>query len=125
MSQTAESAAPLGQQLGAGQILDEVLEPSPLSKLRRRIFKNRSFLIGTLIILTILEELIIGWVHGESTAQVWGEFMAKSMLEILAPILVMFMVLIPLISFAELREALGPGVLKNLLLNEEKKPTVD
>lgn len=54
MSQTAESAAPLGQQLGAGQILDEVLEPSPLSKLRRRIFKNRSFLIGSLIILAIL-----------------------------------------------------------------------
>ena len=36
------------------QTAEEILEPSPLSKLRRRIFKNHSFLIGALILILIL-----------------------------------------------------------------------
>ena len=41
------------------QILDEVLEPSPFQKLRKRIFKNYSFLIGTVILLFILAMAIL------------------------------------------------------------------
>ena len=37
-----------------GQQTAEILEPSPLSKLRRRIFKNHSFLIGAVILILIL-----------------------------------------------------------------------
>ena len=36
-----------------GQIVDETLEPSPMQKLRKRIFGNYSFLTGLLIILII------------------------------------------------------------------------
>ncbi len=36
------------------QTAEEILEPSPLSKLRRRIFKNHSFLIGAVILILIL-----------------------------------------------------------------------
>ena len=36
-----------------GQIVDETLEPSPMQKLRKRIFGNYSFLAGLLIILII------------------------------------------------------------------------
>ena len=36
------------------QTAKEILEPSPLSKLRRRIFKNHSFLIGAVILILIL-----------------------------------------------------------------------
>ena len=34
--------------------LDEVLEPSPFVKFRRRVFKHHSFLIGTVILLAIV-----------------------------------------------------------------------
>jgi len=40
--------------LDAGGILDEVLEPSPFRKLRRRIFRNHSFLAGAIILVLIL-----------------------------------------------------------------------
>ncbi|MCP5152955.1 MAG: ABC transporter permease [Ectothiorhodospiraceae bacterium] len=53
MSQPAGTAGRLPP-LSASEILDEVLEPSPFVKLRRRIFRNYSFLIGTVIILAIL-----------------------------------------------------------------------
>ena len=36
------------------QTAEEILEPSPVSKLRRRIFKNHSFLIGAVILILIL-----------------------------------------------------------------------
>lgn len=37
-----------------GQIVDETLEPSPMQKLRKRMFGNYSFLAGLVIILLIL-----------------------------------------------------------------------
>ena len=36
------------------QTAEEILEPSPMSKLRRRIFKNHSFMIGAAILIVIL-----------------------------------------------------------------------
>ena len=36
------------------QTAEEILEPTPTTKLRRRIFKNHSFLIGALILLVII-----------------------------------------------------------------------
>ena len=42
-----------------GQIVDEVLEPSPMQKLRKRMFGNYSFLAGLVIILIILGVAIL------------------------------------------------------------------
>ena len=42
-----------------GQIVDEVLEPSPMQKLRKRMFGNYSFLAGLVIILLILAVALI------------------------------------------------------------------
>ena len=41
-----------------GQIVDETLEPSPMQKLRKRIFGNYSFLAGLLIILIIFFRIL-------------------------------------------------------------------
>ena len=38
----------------AAKVLDDVIEPSPLVKLRRRIFKNTSFMIGALVLVAII-----------------------------------------------------------------------
>jgi peptide/nickel transport system permease protein len=53
MSQTTHSTPSLPS-LGVGQILDDALEPSPFVKLRRRIFRNHSFMIGTVVLLCVL-----------------------------------------------------------------------
>jgi peptide/nickel transport system permease protein len=46
---------PRGRALfGTDKFVDDVLEPSPFAKLRRRIFRNYSFLIGTVVLLTII-----------------------------------------------------------------------
>ncbi len=49
---------------------EEILEPTPMSKLRKRIFKNQSFLIGAVILIVILSVAILaplfealGWIH--------------------------------------------------------------
>ncbi|MEM8752123.1 MAG: ABC transporter permease [Pseudomonadota bacterium] len=42
-----------------GAIVDEALEPSPFSKLRKRIFGNYSFLIGLFIILAIVSVALL------------------------------------------------------------------
>ncbi|MEM9140459.1 MAG: ABC transporter permease [Pseudomonadota bacterium] len=57
---------PFGRQRTA----EEILEPSPMAKLRKRIFKNHSFLIGAVILLTIFLIAVLapvfemmGWIH--------------------------------------------------------------
>ena len=44
-----DAALPLRGQ----QTAEEILAPSPFTKLRKRIFKNHSFLIGAIILITI------------------------------------------------------------------------
>lgn len=52
------------------QTAEEILEPSPFTKLRRRIFKNYSFLIGAVILLVIITLALLapffeymGWIQ--------------------------------------------------------------
>ena len=51
------------------QTAEEILEPSPWSKLRKRIFRNYSFLIGAIILIVILAVAVLapvfealGWI---------------------------------------------------------------
>lgn len=90
--------------------------------LHRIAWKSLLFLL-MLIALTAVEELVVGWIHGETTAQVWVELSSKSVLDLLAPSLVMLMVLIPLISMTELNRALGPGKLKSVFFAAEETHT--
>jgi peptide/nickel transport system permease protein len=54
MTETA-SPPPRGKALfGTDKFIEDVLEPSPFAKLRKRIFRNYSFLIGTVVLLSIL-----------------------------------------------------------------------
>ncbi|MFK7944603.1 MAG: hypothetical protein AB8B85_17075, partial [Paracoccaceae bacterium] len=52
------------------QTAEEILEPSPWSKLRKRVFKNYSFLIGAIILVSIISVALLapvfeafGWIH--------------------------------------------------------------
>jgi hypothetical protein len=85
-------------------------------RLPGRIAKRVFWLLVILVLLTIAEELILGWIHGHSMVEMETEFRAGSMLELVAEVLLMGLILVPLVSAAELSQALGPGLLQGLLL---------
>jgi len=65
---------------------------------------TRSVLFFVLLItLSVVEELVVGKVHGRSFAATVAEFRAHAGLEMLATSLLMLLVLVPLIAFKELR----------------------
>ncbi len=58
MSETV-SPPPRGEAVfGTTKLVDDVLEPSPFAKLRRRIFRNYSFLAGALVLVAIISVAI-------------------------------------------------------------------
>lgn len=73
-------------------------------------------MLVVLIVLKIVEELIIGAVHGQGIAATVDELLRHSWRELLAPTLLMLLILIPLMTAIELDRALGPGELKDLML---------
>ena len=56
-----------------------------------------------LIALSVVEELVVGKVHGHSLAVTLAEFREHAGLEMLATSVLMLLILIPLIAFKELR----------------------
>jgi len=85
-------------------------------RLPGRIAMRVFWLLLILILLTIAEELIVGWIHGHSLVEMASEFHARSMTELLAEVLLMGLILVPLVSAAEVSRALGPGVLRSQFL---------
>lgn len=67
-----------------------------------------------LVVLTIVEEIIVGQVHGRSVAEVMGDFGAHSR-EITARCIVMLMLLLPFVTMTEMDRVLGRGTLLRLL----------
>lgn len=82
--------------------------------LYRIAWKSLAMLI-VLILFKALEELIVGWVHGSTTAQVFGEFMEKTWLQHWAPLLLMLLILVPMITASEIYRAVGPKQFHNFL----------
>jgi hypothetical protein len=74
-----------------------------------------------LIVLSVIEELLLGKLHGHSFAQTLADYQGRSVLETLAKSIVLLMVLLPMIATIELSKALGPGVLRGLLVSAERK----
>jgi hypothetical protein len=105
----------VGKFLLIGDAIRARLQRRP-GRLLGRIAKRVFWLLLILVLLTIAEELTIGWIHGHSIAETQSEFRARSMLELMAEVLLMGLILVPLVSAAELRQALGPGVLRRLFL---------
>jgi len=82
--------------------------------LPERIAKRVFWLLVILVLLTIAEELVVGWIHGHSIAEMETKFRARSMPELLAEMLVMLLILVPLVAAAELNQALGSGGMRRL-----------
>lgn len=81
------------------------------------IVRKTVLFLVLLVALSVVEELVVGRVHGRSFAQTLAEYASRSGLEILATCLLMLLVLVPLMAVQEVGRALGPGRLRSLLLD--------
>lgn len=94
-------AAGVGERARTGTVLGRVL------------WKSVAFLVF-LVVLTILEELLVGWFHGRTALQVLGELVG-SPLALVASSVLMLLVLLPFFMAQELARVLGPGALRRIL----------
>jgi hypothetical protein len=71
-----------------------------------------------LMIMTIIEEAVVGWFHGHSIASSLGELVGPRLEETIAGVVIMLLVLIPFFAFRVLSEALGEGRLERMFFVE-------
>ena len=69
-----------------------------------------------LFVLTAIEEVIVGLIHGHTVAESLSEFLGGSLLQVVALCLVMLLILIPYLAFKEVDEALGQGRIWQVML---------
>lgn len=91
------------------------------SRLWIAIVRQAVFMWILLIVLSVIEEFLVGFAHGHSIAQTLSDYEASSVALILARTLLLLIVLLPMIATLEVSKVLGPGVLRGLLLAEERK----
>jgi hypothetical protein len=99
----------LGEAAGAGTRL------AAPTLLHRIAWRSLSLLV-LLAALTLLEELVVGWVHGHSPAETLAALEARSLLGLGATCLLLLLVLVPFVAAKQVSLALGPGGLRRLLL---------
>ena len=80
--------------------------------------RRTSAVLVLLIILTIIEEAVVGLFHGRSIAVSLGDLFGARLAETLAGYLIMLLVLIPFFAFRVLSEALGEGRLERMFFVE-------
>ena len=81
------------------------------------LHKAFAFLV-LLIIMTIIEEAVVGLFHHRSIAASLGELVGRRLEETLAGFVIMLLVLIPFFAFRVLSEALGEGRLERMFFVE-------
>jgi hypothetical protein len=98
----------IGESVGVGS---RIAVPTLLHRIAYRVM----LLFILVVALSIAEELVVGWLHHHSVAQTIDELRQKYLPEKLATWLLILLILIPLVAFAEISRALGPGALGRLL----------
>lgn len=105
--------------LGKVILLGDVLSIGKLDHkhpLLHRIAWKTAAMVTFLFAFKIAEEFVVGLYHGESMSEIWMKFTARSDIEIIAPIAMMSLVLVPLITAIEVSRMLGSGRLRDYLL---------
>lgn len=69
-----------------------------------------------LVVLTVVEEAVVGLVHHRSIGDSMNDFLGRRFAESLAGMLILLLVLIPYFAFQVLAEALGEGRLVRMFL---------
>ncbi len=79
------------------------------------ILRRSVLFLLLLIALSIVEELLVGLLHGRSLSHTFAEFIAKGVPELLANCLMMMLVLVPLMTIMEASRAFGEGSFRRFL----------
>jgi hypothetical protein len=83
------------------------------------LYKAFAFLV-LVVVLTIIEEVVVGWFHHQSVAASLGELTGAKRDETFAGILILLLVLTPYFAFHVLDEALGEGRLARMFFVERE-----
>jgi hypothetical protein len=83
--------------------------------LLQRIVLRVLLLFVLLIVLVVVEELLVGWFHGQPVAPTLAEYRHR-LPEVLAMLLLLLLILVPIVAVTELSRAMGPGALRELFL---------
>jgi hypothetical protein len=103
--------------LGSAMKIGERATNSPL--IWPTLDRAFAFLV-LLIIMTIIEEAVVGLFHHLSIAASLGELVGLRLEETIAGFLIMLLVLIPYFAFRVLDEALGEGKLARMFFVERR-----
>jgi membrane protein CcdC involved in cytochrome C biogenesis len=76
--------------------------------------KSLAFLV-LLLVLSVIEEVVVGYIHGHPVAASLALFLGGSFLQILAASMIMLLILIPYFAYVELEKALGEARLRQIL----------
>ena len=101
----------LGKFILIGKAIKVGVRIKPGRLLYRIVWKSLVMLLF-LLLLTAIEELIVGLVHGQATSEIIAEFINQSWLQDIARSVVMLLVLSPMSAFEEIDHVLGDGSLK-------------
>lgn len=83
--------------------------------LAKEVFLKSLLFLGALLLMTLLEEIILGLIHHEALSASLGGFIAGRGPEVAASCLILWMVLLPYLAFRGLSEVLGPDRLRAVL----------
>jgi hypothetical protein len=86
------------------------------------LHKSFAFLL-LLVVLTIIEEVVVGLFHDQSVAASLGELTGAKLYETLAGYIIMLLVLIPYFAIRVLSEALGEGRLSRMFFVDRRWAT--
>jgi hypothetical protein len=84
-------------------------------------YKAILFLLA-LLILSVVEETVVGLVHGRTIAASLVEVAGPTLPQIFASCLIMLLILVPYLIFRQLDEVLGEGRLRQILFQHHAGP---
>jgi len=111
----AAKALILGKFMLIGDMM-KVGRRRPPSRLALDIGLQSLAFLALLLLLTAVEELVVGLARGHGIADIVAETTGPRLPETLAASFLMLLILIPYIAFRTIDEELGAGTLKDLLI---------
>lgn len=79
------------------------------------ILRKTVLLVVLLVLLSVVEEFLVGWWHGQSSPAIWEELARRRWVGILADSLLLLLVIFPYVGAKELAHALGPETVRRVL----------
>jgi hypothetical protein len=125
LEQQGIEAVPLGLAAGKALILGKFILLGEAAGVGTRaqartllqvIWRKTILFMLLLVVLTVIEELLVGRVHGRAFAQTLAELASHKWPEVAARCVVLLLVLLPLMTITEISNALGHGTLRRALL---------